>query len=582
MTGPFSTFLRDGRQRAREEAERYLLAEGYSSGEGGRWTGPAALADGPAATLTVSLPDDFPDRLPDVFVPAEVRDAVRAHVERSGKLCVAPDGGVLIDPADGSRVVRDTLARATRLLTPAGDAGQGEIEEEFNAYWYAPKDGTLLSLIPPDAASGETWVAAVNHPAFTHIVAASKDQVQRWAAVTSSQVGRICRGYHLRLPRIPAPPTYDGAVSYSEFLALASESENGGADRFRSWIAGQRLPVTVTLAAAMSSGPASAVFAVVVPMPKGGSLQLAQRGFRPGRAPAWRLLACARDEPLIRPEVARADPDYALQRAGAHPPLRNKKVVVLGCGAVGSHLASFLASSGVGKLLLVDHETLVTANLHRHLLGAESLGRDKVEALRESLHRRFPELEIAVYAKTVQVVLDEHPDDLADADLVAVALGDETLERRLNEYFASRVFRVHTWLEPLGLGGHVLACGVPGQRGCLDCLYRRDEEHGVVNMASLAAPGQMFRRAMGGCAGTFTPYGITDAVQAAAEATREVVRLLTDAPTPRLTSWVADRAAFEREGYRVSHRATLLPAGAVNPVENFSRADCPVCGGDSP
>ena len=101
-------------------------------------------------------------------------------------------------------------------------------------------------------------------------------------------------------------------------------------------------------------------------------------------------------------------------------------------------------------------------------------------------------------------------------------------------------------------------------------------------MASLAAPGQTFRRAMGGCAGTFTPYGVTDAVRAAAEATREVVRLLTDAPTPRLTSWLVDRAAFEREGSRVSHRAKLLAAGTGNPVEEFSRADCPVCGGDSP
>ncbi len=255
-----------------------------------------------------------------------------------------------------------------------------------------------------------------------------------------------------------------------------------------------------------------------------------------------------------------------------------KKVVVVGCGAVGSHLACLLASSGVGKLLLVDHEALTAANLYRHFLGAESLGREKAVAMRDALRQRFPDLAVTAIAKPIERVLEEHLAEVGDSDLVAVAVGDETLERRLNEYFGRGPLRIHVWLEPLGLGGHVLACGA-SRRGCLHCLYRRDEAFGLVNMASLTAPGQTFRRAIGGCAGTFTPFGASDAVRAATEAAREVVRLLSGHGSSRLTSWVVERAAFEDSGFRVSERCALMRDGSMVILDEFSRLDCHVCGG---
>ncbi len=583
MTGPFSAHCRELRLRARGEAERFLAAGGFSARRDGRWVGQLAGPGGDTPSISVSLPVDFPDRLPEVTVLSAAPDQARAHVGPLGLLCVAPAGSALIDAGDGGRVVRDTLERARAVLFPTGDGNLRDTEAEFDSYWAAILEGAVLSVLPPDTPSGETWVAPVKHPAYSQVVAASREQLLRWTTVIGAERGRIRRGFHVRLNRLPTPPGRGDEVTLARLFEVVAEEGGAGVSReFQRWLGAGRLPATVTLAARMALADDEAVFSAVIPVPAGGALQRAERGFRPGRVPVWRLLACGRREPLIRPEVHRADPAFVVPRGGGMGSLGDKKVVVIGCGAVGSHLASQLASSGVGKLLLVDNETLTTANLYRHLLGAESLGAQKALAVRDALHRRFPDLPVGALALPVERVLAEPPGELEDADLVAVALGDETLERRLNEYLGARVRRVHVWLEPLGLGGHVLSTGAPGRPGCLDCLYRRDDEAGLLSMASLVAPGQTFRRAIGGCAGTFTPYGITDAARAATEAAREVVRVLTGGGVPRLTSWVTDRAAFEGAGFRVSARCGGLRVGATEVVEDFARPDCAVCGGHSP
>ena len=45
--------------------------------------------------------------------------------------------------------------------------------------------------------------------------------------------------------------------------------------------------------------------------------------------------------------------------------LRNACVMVLGVGGVGSHCIEALARSGVGKLILVDNDTVSLTNINR-------------------------------------------------------------------------------------------------------------------------------------------------------------------------------------------------------------------------
>lgn len=63
--------------------------------------------------------------------------------------------------------------------------------------------------------------------------------------------------------------------------------------------------------------------------------------------------------------------------------LRAASAIVIGCGALGTHLAELMARAGVGRLRLVDRDIVELTNLHRQVLFTEAdaaEGRPKAEA----------------------------------------------------------------------------------------------------------------------------------------------------------------------------------------------------------
>ena len=64
--------------------------------------------------------------------------------------------------------------------------------------------------------------------------------------------------------------------------------------------------------------------------------------------------------------------------------LKKSKVLIVGCGALGSTVANILARAGV-SLRLVDRDIVEKLNLHRTLLMEKDIGKPKVQALKEML-----------------------------------------------------------------------------------------------------------------------------------------------------------------------------------------------------
>lgn len=85
-----------------------------------------------------------------------------------------------------------------------------------------------------------------------------------------------------------------------------------------------------------------------------------------------------------------ADTDAARSaRAGLlAPELRRHHVAVVGVGALGSFVADMLARSGVRHLTLVDHDIVEPGNVVRHLVGPDTVGLPKVEAVRRHIAAR--------------------------------------------------------------------------------------------------------------------------------------------------------------------------------------------------
>lgn len=75
--------------------------------------------------------------------------------------------------------------------------------------------------------------------------------------------------------------------------------------------------------------------------------------------------------------------------------LQNASVLVVGCGGLGSPIAVYLASSGIGKIHLVDFDTVNITNLHRQVFYAlDDVGKPKAAVLSEFIKKRAPFTEV--------------------------------------------------------------------------------------------------------------------------------------------------------------------------------------------
>lgn len=75
--------------------------------------------------------------------------------------------------------------------------------------------------------------------------------------------------------------------------------------------------------------------------------------------------------------------------------LQEAHVMLLGLGGVGSYAAEALARAGVGKMTIVDNDTVAVSNLNRQLPALSStIGRAKTEVVGERLRDIAPDLEL--------------------------------------------------------------------------------------------------------------------------------------------------------------------------------------------
>lgn len=151
---------------------------------------------------------------------------------------------------------------------------------------------------------------------------------------------------------------------------------------------------------------------------------------------------------------ARVPEDYAV--------LAGKKVGLVGCGSLGSKIATSLARSGVKAFVLVDDDIFKPENLVRNDLDAAGLGGHKVDGLKARLQAVSGMVEVDTYrvvlggqesSGTTATVLD----DLATCDVLI----DATADPQAFNFVASvarNVLRPLVWAEVFagGVGGFVI------------------------------------------------------------------------------------------------------------------------------
>ena len=78
--------------------------------------------------------------------------------------------------------------------------------------------------------------------------------------------------------------------------------------------------------------------------------------------------------------------------------LKNSSALVIGTGGLGSPVALYLAAAGIGRIWLVDYDTVDSSNLQRQVIhGTSTVGKLKVESARDRLVDLNPDIQIDVY-----------------------------------------------------------------------------------------------------------------------------------------------------------------------------------------
>ncbi|MDH3831364.1 MAG: HesA/MoeB/ThiF family protein, partial [Gammaproteobacteria bacterium] len=102
------------------------------------------------------------------------------------------------------------------------------------------------------------------------------------------------------------------------------------------------------------------------------------------------------DEQLLRYSRQILMPDIGTD---GQQKLQDAHVAIIGAGGLGSPVAMYLASAGVGQLTMVDDDDVELSNLQRQLLHTDSdIGRTKVDSAAETLHAINPDVRVNTLA----------------------------------------------------------------------------------------------------------------------------------------------------------------------------------------
>jgi molybdopterin/thiamine biosynthesis adenylyltransferase len=215
--------------------------------------------------------------------------------------------------------------------------------------------------------------------------------------------------------------------------------------------------------------------------------------------------------------------------------------LVIGAGGLGSPVALYLASAGVGKLTLVDHDTVDLTNLQRQILHtSDRVGQSKVQSGLQTLQQINPEIEIAAFNERIH---GERLSQLVQSASVVLDCTDNFATR----HAINRACVAHQ--VPLVSGA---AIRFDGQISVFDSRHMNAPCY-----ACLFPPDQAFEEVQCSTMGVFAPLvGIIGAMQAA-----EALKLLAGIGTPLI-------------GRLLMLDARNMEWSSINIARN---AQCPVC-----
>jgi molybdopterin/thiamine biosynthesis adenylyltransferase len=193
-----------------------------------------------------------------------------------------------------------------------------------------------------------------------------------------------------------------------------------------------------------------------------------------GSRVAWVLIRCRNgQQQAVRTYVYR--PGDRWVRAKGMNMLSTKKILMIGCGCLGSKIAVNFAATGATNFGLLDCDLHEPDNSVRHELGISSFGQPKARALLKRMQEVNPEIEAEIFAyhiggaqqpfETDRKVLER----FAESDIVINTTGNHGVSRWMDECcFRFGVPGVFVSVTNGAWGGEIVRV-IPGKTACWLC-----------------------------------------------------------------------------------------------------------------
>src|ERR1700689_305784 len=182
---------------------------------------------------------------------------------------------------------------------------------------------------------------------------------------------------------------------------------------------------------------------------------------------------------LSKEEVMRYSRHLIMPEVGMEGQLKLKqaKVLCIGTGGLGAPLGLYLAAAGVGRIGLVDFDTVDYTNLQQQgRFGTKDVGRPKIEAAAEHLRNLNPEIQIDTFE--THLTSENALDILKDYDIVVDGT-DNFPTRYLVNDACVLLGKPNVYGSIFRFEGQITVFGHPGGP-CYRCLYPEPPPPGLV------------------------------------------------------------------------------------------------------
>lgn len=548
-----------------ENCDKKYLAE---------YVGVVLLINSERIDISIAFSPHFPLTLPDIFVKRHT--AFRAHVGGDGKICIFNSSSILIKKDMTDQLVIDCFDQAIRILNihPGSKTYNDEVCREFDSYWFSIRDKKAYSCLdikdlkyielPMVVSKGVSIIANTKEDAEIILrnnfgLAPDKDDFERTCLII-----RIREGSGM----IPLSKQFKWSTIRRYIIDNTSSSVKR---QFKKFLDKKVKHYVRYILLAYPANEGDILF--------GFRVEFSNSRF-----------AKIENSQMCKVEIVfieRIDHQYLTMRGGATSALKDKRVLLLGCGSVGGYIANNLCQAGVMNVDILDNDIFQPENVHRHWLGFDSISpkkyRYKADLVKEKLESQYPYADIDslnYLDRSVQSYISD-VNKLAHYDLIISALGEPTINLEINRILKQNHLNtpfICCFNEPYGVGGHILSINIE-KSSCLQCWYTDVISRDLVQFrGSFVAPEQNFKKNISGCSGAFVPYSCLDSQQTALIASRQSIDILKGNLTKNgLFSWIGSSEELLSHGFFLSEWYLLNKERGYITMDAITNNNCSIC-----